>query len=137
MIGTVLIELKEYASSVAIFRHLEKSYPRDFRLNNNLAWIYCTAEDPKYRDGRMAEKYATKALLYAPHDHHVWNTLAEARYVYGNYEAAVRAARQALMLAQSANKNEAELLAYQELLEKCERAFASEVELKGNAGELK
>lgn len=129
MMGTILIELKEYESAVAIFEHLSAKYPSDFRLNNNLGWIYCTSDDPRYRDGRLAEEYAAKALLYAPQDFHVWSTLAEARYVYGNYKDAVRAATQALMLAESSKAGAVELEGYAELLRKCKRALVAETEL--------
>lgn len=137
MVGTLLIELEDYAASVAIFEHLEKSYPQDFRLNNNLGWIYCTSEDPQFRDGRKAESYATKALLYAPQDYHVWSTLAEARYLYGNYKGAVRAAKQALMLAKVTEVGESELQEYQDLFEKCQRALLAEEELAEDKGEEK
>jgi tetratricopeptide (TPR) repeat protein len=132
MIGTLLIEMKDYPSSVAIFLHLEKKYPNDFRLNNNLAWIYCTAEDPNFRDGRKAEEYASRALLHAPQDHHVWSTLAEARYVYGNYEKAVKSAEQALIIASASNVAEAELNTYKQLLIKCRKAYNAEKELTEN-----
>lgn len=127
MIGTILISLKDYEDCVAIFEDLAKRYPDDYRMNNNLGWIYCTADDPKFRDGRKAERYASKALIYAPNDYHVWSTLAEARYVYGNYKAAERAARQALMLAKGqVAADSAELRGYEELLDKCKRALAAE-----------
>jgi tetratricopeptide (TPR) repeat protein len=132
MIGTLLIEMKDYKSSVAIFLYLENQFPDDFRLNNNLAWIYCTSEDPTYRDGRKAEEYASRALLYAPQDHHVWSTLAEARYVYGNYEKAVKSAEQALLIASVAKVSESELDAYKQLLTKCRKAYNAEKELTEN-----
>ncbi|MFC1467614.1 hypothetical protein ACFLQY_02845 [Verrucomicrobiota bacterium] len=137
MVGILLIEMKDYESAVTVFNYLEELHPSDFRLQNNLGWIYATAEDPRFRDGRKAEEYASKALLYAPQDHHVWSTLAEARYVYGNYEAAARAAQQALTLAQAADKDEAELRSYQELLDKCDRALDYQKQLAESMGEQK
>lgn len=137
MVGTILIELRGYESAVAIFEYLEERYPSDFRLNNNLGWIFCTATDPRFRDGRKAESYATKALLHAPQDYHVWSTLAEARYVYGNFKAAARAAKQALMLAEVARCDDNELAGYRELVEKCARALEAESEFAENADIVK
>jgi len=136
MIGTVLIELKGYEEAIAIFEELDARKLAGAGVNNNLGWIYCTAEDPKFRDGRKAEQYALKALFSGEAtagDYHVWSTLAEARYIYGNYEGAFRAATQAFMLAQAATNNEAQLQDYKELLEKCERAWGAEKEWADNA----
>ncbi len=134
MIGTLLIGQKAYAPAVEIFTALDKLYPSDYRINNNLGWIYCSSDDPRFRDGRKAEEYASTALLYAPQDHHVWSTLAEARYIYGNYEGALRAARQAHLLLSSESEGDT---TYVELVEKCQRAFTADEQLKKSMKNLK
>jgi tetratricopeptide (TPR) repeat protein len=136
MIGTVLIDLKGYDQAVAIFEELERHDPSSPVVNNNLGWIYATAEDPAYRDGRKAEQYALRALFASQNGatYHVWSTVAEARFVYGNYEGALQAAKQAFALARANLANEKDLQTYKDTLDKCERAWAAEKALSEGAG---
>jgi tetratricopeptide (TPR) repeat protein len=65
-------------------------------LLNNLAWIYAAGGEMK--NGELALRYAREALLTSPVNPNVWNTLAEAYYILGQYEPALRASELALDL---------------------------------------
>jgi tetratricopeptide (TPR) repeat protein len=121
-LGTVLIQMQEYRRALDVLEPLSEEYPNDHSLKNNIAWLYATAEDPKVRNGEKAIGYAQEALLVAPRDYHVWSTLAEAYYVLGDYEKAVRASEEALILARQRKASASELSGYKKQFEKCRTA---------------
>jgi TPR repeat protein len=82
---------------------------------NNVAWAYATCSDPAICNPTAALEYARKAVDLGK-DHPVANhldTLAEALYVNGQYEDAVKTEQQAIALASPENKN-----AFEKRLEK-------------------
>lgn len=85
---------------------------------NNVAWAFATSSDPAIRNPKAALEYAHKAVD-ADKDHldpnHL-DTLAEAYYVNGQYEEAVKTEQQVITLAGSV-RNE-----FQKSLEKYQRA---------------
>lgn len=125
IIGHVYINAKEYAKAEKILKELIKEYPEDFQLLNNLAWLYATAEDPKYRDGQKAVRLAQQAMVLNPTDHHIWSTLSEAYYVSGNYEKAYRAITHMASIASRYGKNvtKEQVEEYNEQIRKCKRAL--------------
>jgi tetratricopeptide (TPR) repeat protein len=72
--------------------------PEDIHALNNLAWLYATCENEHLRRPRRALILARKAArrTEAPH---ILDTLAEAYFVNGQWEEAVAAARNTLLLA--------------------------------------
>jgi membrane associated rhomboid family serine protease/TPR repeat protein len=75
---------------------------------NNVAWALATSPDPSVRNPVAALEYARKAIA-AEKDHpspHVLDTLAEAYYVNGQYEDAVKTEQRALELLTGENKND-------------------------------
>lgn len=121
----IYINAKQYQKAETLLLELLEERPEDFTLLNNLAWMYATAEDPSMRDGKKAIKYAHKAMLIAPNDHHVWSTLSEAHYVSGDYEKAHRAVTHMARLATRYGKNitEQSVKDYNEQIRKCKRAM--------------
>jgi tetratricopeptide (TPR) repeat protein len=91
ILSHVYISAKQYAKAEKALLLLVEKYPDDFRSWNNAAWLYATAEDPAYRNGKKAIEFAREALVLAPNDHHVWSTLSEAYFVNGQYEKAYTA----------------------------------------------
>jgi Zn-dependent protease with chaperone function len=84
---------------------VQQAYEASLKLNpenphvlNNLAWLYATAEDPRFRNPARALDLAKAAagLLEEPH---ILDTLAECYYVNGQYAKALETARRALRLA--------------------------------------
>ncbi len=98
-LGTVLIKQHKYEEAVEVLEALLEDHPEAHAVMNNLAWLYATAKDVSYRNGPRAVKLAQEAIFLQPRDYHLWNTLAEAHYISGDYERAARAAEQALRRA--------------------------------------
>ena len=75
--------------------------PQDNRAvaHNNLAWLYATCDDQKYRDPKAALDHALTAVKLTN-----WkvsefiDTLAEANYANGEYQQAVEIQKKALAL---------------------------------------
>jgi len=134
VIGHVYISAKQYGKAEAVMTALAEEYPDDFKLLNNLAWLYATAEDPAYRDGQKAIEIAQKAMVLAPNDHHVWSTLSEAYYVSGEYEKAYRAITHMASLATryGTGITKESVDEYNEQIRKCKRAWETQKMIDGD-----
>jgi len=133
IVAHIYIRAKQYKKAEEMLLALVKENSDDFKLLNNLAWLYATAEDPSIRDGRKAIRYAQEAMVLAPNDYHVWSTLSEAYYVSGDYEKAYRAIEQmaglAALYGQDLTKESIE--EYNEQIRKCKRSMDTAKVLKG------
>ena len=133
ILAVMYINAKEYKKAEQLFLGLAEEYPDDARLLNNLAWLYATAEDTSMRNGQKAVKFAQEAMLLTPYDYHVWNTLAEAYYVSGDYEKAYRAITHMANLITRYGKDvmEETVQQYNEQIQKCKRALDTAKAMKG------
>ena len=121
-LATALISTKDYTRARDMLEALVDAFPDDYTVKNNLAWLYATAGDPKVRDGKKAIRYAQEAMLRAPHDYHVWSTLAEAYYINERYTEALRAAEEALRLVRETVREAHVIQEYEKQVERCRRA---------------
>lgn len=137
IIAHVYINAKEYAKAEALLTALLKEHPDDFKLMNNLAWLYATAEDPAFRDGKKAVRLAQEAMVIAPNDHHVWSTLSEAHYVVGDYEKAYEAINHMAKLATQYGTGITKEMVdgYNEQIRKCKRAMDTAKAIEGTDAE--
>ena len=124
-LSTALIQDNKYKEALAILEQMLKETPKDYVLMNNLAWIYATARDLKTRNGARAVALAQDALMINPIDCHVWSTLAEAYFISGRYDKALRNAEQALRLGRETNADAKLLDQYQIQVERCRKAAES------------
>jgi len=99
MHAAVLVNLDRYAEAIGLLEVLLEQYPGDYRLMNNLSWIFSTAGDLKFRNPSRALVLAQDAVLQVPEDYHIWSTLAEAHYVNANYEQGLKALQHGIELA--------------------------------------
>ncbi len=99
-VSMAYIAMERYQESLTILDALSRQYPEDYLLKNNEAWLLATAKDPNFRNPARAVNLAREALLIAPSDPHVWSTLAEAHYVAGSYDQALKAAVEMMRLAE-------------------------------------
>jgi Flp pilus assembly protein TadD len=97
-LGTACIGGGRYDKAIEVLARAAQLFPDDYVVKNNLAWMFATARDPRFRDGKRALDLAHEALLIAPGDYHVWSTLSEAYYVSGRYKNALRAAEEAVQV---------------------------------------
>ena len=84
---------------------VQQAYEASLKLNpenphvlNNLAWLYATAEDPRFRNPARALDLA-KAAVGLLEEPHILDTLAECYFVNGQYAKALETAQHALRLA--------------------------------------
>ncbi len=133
IIAHIYISAKQYKKAEDMLLALIKENSEDFKLLNNLAWLYATAEDPAIRNGKKAIRYAQEAMVLAPNDYHVWSTLSEAYYVSGDYEKAYRAIEQMAGLAALYGKDltKESIAEYNEQIRKCKRSMDTAKVLKG------
>lgn len=129
----VYIKTHQYKKAEALLKSLIESNPEDFKLLNNLAWLYATAEDPEFRNGQKAIQCAQEAVAIEPNSHHVWSTLSEAYYISGEYEKAFRAINHMASLAQRYGKGvtKEQVEEYNEQIRKCKRAWDTQKMLSG------
>jgi len=114
------IQLEKYADALPLLEALHQQRPDNAMVKNNLAWIYAKSKDPAIRNPALAIKLARDAVLDAPADNSVWNTLAEAYYANGQFDRALRSAQSALRLSQLAGVTNA--AASRELVARCRKA---------------
>jgi predicted Zn-dependent protease len=120
--GSALIQTKRHEEAEKVLGELLDEFPAEYTVLNNLAWMYATATDPRFRNGKRAGELAQRALLIAPADYHIWSTMAEAYYIQGEYSRAERFAREALTLATRMAAPESLCLEYRQQLDRCRRA---------------
>ena len=95
-LGTLYIQMARYKDAVRMLEALVKEFPDSPMVQNNLAWVYATGGEVK--NGQLALRYAREALLTVPFASSAWNTLAEAYYVCGEYDKALRASEYSIEL---------------------------------------
>lgn len=99
LLAEVLTRLKLYPEAIARYNQALKIAPDSAIIQNNLAWLYATCEDPRYRNPALALKHAMRAVQLtqgrAPSS---LDTLAAAFYANGRYQEAAEAEARAVQL---------------------------------------
>lgn len=121
-LGTALIADERYAEAIRVLEGAIRNDPKDYFVRNNLAWLYATAKDVRFRDGRKAVALAQESMLLAPSDFHVWSTLAEGYFICGDYVRALRSAEEAERIARISNVDPAAVQEYTAQAERCRSA---------------
>ncbi|QHI68628.1 tetratricopeptide repeat protein [Tichowtungia aerotolerans] len=129
-LGSLYVQMDRFKDAVAMFQKQLELEPENPLAHNNLAWCY--AIGPEVRSVSLALRHSREALLFAPTMPSVWNTLAEAYYVSGDYDKALRSAEQALLLLERIEgDHEESLRSFQEQLSKIKLAKEASDMLKG------
>ncbi len=90
---------KLYQPAIEHYRQAIKMDPGLAVAHNNLAWLYATSEDPKFRNPAAALEHAQRAVqLTRWRTPEFIDTLAEALYANRNYAEAVKVQQRALAL---------------------------------------
>ncbi len=119
-LGTLYIMMNRYTEAVPILKALVDEFPENSQVRNNLAWCYATGEG--VRDQKKALFHAREAILSAPISPSMWNTLAEAYYMGGDYEKAERSAEHAIDLLIQTDPKQTQMPDFQAQLQKIQRA---------------
>jgi Flp pilus assembly protein TadD len=119
-LSMLYIQMKRYFDAVDLLEKLSAEFSDNALIQNNLAWVYATGGDMK--NGKMALRHAREALLSTPYAPSIWNTLAEAYYVSGQYDKALRSSDQALDLLSRQKPSNEEIAAFKKQHTKIQRA---------------
>lgn len=121
-LSTLYIQMERFEDAAMLLNKLVDAFPDNPMLQNNLSWIYATGG--KMKNGKLALRHAREAILITPFAASLWNTLAEAYYVSGLYDQALRSSEFAIELlrAQQPTASQEELLAFEGQHMKIQRA---------------
>lgn len=119
-LGTLYIKTEQFKKGIELMEGLADEFPDNLGVRNNLAWSYSVGSGVKNMG--KALRNAREALLIQPFNPSVWNTLAEAYYVAGDYDKALRSAEQALDLLKQTNPSEEAVANFTEQIQKISRA---------------
>ena len=119
-LGTLYVRMNQYEDAVEIYQELAERFPESPRVHNNLAWCYATGSGVK--NVKLALRHAREAIIFSPGAPALWNTLAEAYYLAGDYEKALRSAEHALELLQLMNPEDEKLPSFEMQISKIQRA---------------
>ncbi len=90
--------VKDYGRAIEQYQAAITNDPSNASAWNNLAWIYATAENLKYRDPAKALTNAERATQLEPQVGFIHDTYAEALYANGRYAEAVRVQQETLKM---------------------------------------
>jgi Zn-dependent protease with chaperone function len=96
-LADILLEKKEYRQAEISYQRVIEAAPGNATALNNLAWLYATSEDTALRDKKRALALSQKAasIKQAPF---ILDTLAEAHFINGKREEALRTIEAAIAL---------------------------------------
>lgn len=120
LLSAAYIEQGRFEDALPMLELLQKAMPDNPMIKNNLAWVYVKIKDPAIKNPAKAVKLARSAVIDAPSDYLIWNTLSEAYYAEGRYDRALRAAQSALRLSVLAGVTNT--VAGKDLVARCRRA---------------
>lgn len=126
LLANIYFEQGRYESAERHYLEVLTLDPENPEALNNLAWMYATARDRRFRNPREALRLARKAAQRDPQPH-ILDTLAESYFVNGDYQSAIETIRLAI------EQNPADIAYYKKQLKKFEdhmRSAAREPELR-------
>ena len=100
VLGDVCSQMKLYDQAILHYQEALRRDPKLAEAHNNLAWLFATSVDPRYRNPRGALEHARRAVeLTDWKEPSFIDTLAEAFFVNNSFAEAVRTQSKALKLA--------------------------------------
>lgn len=99
-LGDIYYQKENYSKTIHAYETSLSISMENPHVLNNLAWLYATCEEPKYRNPKRALDLSLKAadLQKEPH---VLDTLAESYYADGKYREAINIELEAIELAKT------------------------------------
>ena len=121
--------MDRFGEAIVILKKQVDLFPENPLLHNNISWCYSSG--PGVLNPEKALRHAREALLFAPYEAFVWNTLAEAYYVSGDYEKALRSSEHAVDLLSGTNLSDEKIQSYTDQSVKILRALDAMKMLEG------
>ena len=115
LLGDLYYKIENWGGSREAYEEAIALNPQSAYVLNNLAWLYATCEDERFRDPKRALELVNRAVAIETSPH-VLDTLAESYFVNGRYAEALEAEKRALALVKG-NRSY-----YLEQLERFEKA---------------
>ena len=107
-LGRLLAARHRTGEVIALWQKALRIQPDVPKLLNNLAWLFATCPDVRFRNGAEAIRMASRAVeLTQRSNGQAMDTLAAAYAEAGRFAKAVETAQAALTLAESAGQKEA------------------------------
>ena len=100
ILGDIYYSENDYPTAVNAYLLSLKYTPNHIQSLNNLAWLYATCEDERYRSPKKALEFAQVAASLSK-EAYVLDTLAEAYYVNGYFNEAVETEKLAISAAKT------------------------------------
>lgn len=98
-LAEIYARLKLYPAAISLYAQVLKLVPNAAIAHNNLAWLYATCDDSKYRDPKKALAHATLAVRLTDWKQPEYiDTLAAALFANGQPRLAVETEGRALQL---------------------------------------
>ncbi|MBF0449202.1 MAG: M48 family metalloprotease [Candidatus Magnetomorum sp.] len=116
LLGDAALLNKHYQTAIDAFSVSIHLAPHNATVLNNLAWLYATCHQKKLRNPEKALVLAQKAAELES-SHYILDTLAEAYYINGYFEQAVRLAEKVMTMDLKNPEH------YQKQLDKFKRAM--------------
>ena len=99
ILAELYVSQKLYADAIRNYQAALRLEPASAEAQNELAWLYATCDDQKFRDPKAALDHAKLAVDLSEWKEGAYiDTLAEALYVNGDYQQAVEIQKKALAL---------------------------------------
>jgi rhomboid protease GluP len=99
LLADLCAKQKLYPDAIKNYLEALRLMPDLADAHNNLAWLYATCDDQRYRNPKSALEHAQKAVQLTDwKEGESIDTLAEAHFVNGNFEQAVETQKKALAL---------------------------------------
>ena len=116
MMGDLYFSRNNYGDAASQYEKAIELAMQHSRALNNLAWLYATSEDARFRNPERALTLAKRAAALE-REAHVLDTLAESYFVNGEIEKALTAEKEALAIAKKGRAY------YQEQIARFEKAL--------------
>ncbi len=118
--GTLAMETGDLARAQEFLQKSLELQPHNPEALNNLAWLYATAQDHRFKDPQKALSLALEAARLKPQEAYILDTLAEAYFQNGYFKEAVETAQKAFSLGGDASEH------YRRQLERFQRSLLPE-----------
>jgi len=125
-LSSLYTAMGRHKESMDILKKLAIQFPDDPTIHNNLAWAYASTGG-ELKNAALALYHAREGIMSAPLDPAIWNTLAEAHYLNGDYKQALRCSVYAMEILRFHNAPEtviAEFDAQRIKIERTQESFS-------------